>query len=133
VQKHQDRCVGPCDSVESLAQAMDVDESTLSSTLTAYNAAAQTGKDTGFGKDSFLKPLAAPFYAIKQYACRFRTIGGLKTNANAQLLDTNGDVIQNIFCCGSVAAGRSEGLADNAGYGLLAGAAIVDELKADAS
>lgn len=49
------------------------------------------------------------------------------------MLDAGKTVIPHVFCCGSVAAGRSEGLADNAGYGLLAGSAIVDELQADAS
>ncbi len=123
-----DRLVGPFNSLEDLAGAMDIDSSTLAKTMESYESGVKSGNDAQ-GRTRFLKTLSAPYYAIKQYPVRFRTLGGLKTDASARVLDGNDIVITNLYACGSNAAGRSTGIVDNAAYGLVAGKAIVDALK----
>lgn len=128
-QKQGNRYVGACDSTDALAQATGLSASQLKDTLSTYNSAANKGDDADFGKKSFLRPLSSPLYAFKQYPVRIRTIGGMRTDDNARLMNTSGATVQNVFCCGSCAAGRSEGMLDDAAFGLIAGRTATAELS----
>ena len=41
-----------------------------------------------------------PWYAIKVYMNYFGTVGGLMTNENAEVLDTEGNVIEGLYAAG---------------------------------
>lgn len=129
VKAYPDSYVGPCNTVEDLADAMNVPADTLKATLEAYNKAAKAGKDDDFGRTSFLEPLEAPFHAIRQTPVRFRTVGGLRVNGSCQVLDSTGATIDNLYACGSCAAILSSGFLDNAASGMLAGSCAVDALQ----
>lgn len=129
IEKYPDSYVGPCDTLDDLASAMNVPTDTLKATMEAFGKAADAGKDDDFGRTAFLKALSAPYYAIRQTPVRFRTVGGLRIDATCQVLDTAGSAIGNLYACGSCAAILSDGFLDNAASGLLAGSCVVDSLE----
>ena len=90
-------------SIRELAQRIKVPPDILEVTIAEYNADAERGIDTKFGKggDPFsrfqgdpevkpnpnMAPLAkAPFYAVEIFCADFGTFTGLRTNAEAQVL-----------------------------------------------
>ncbi|WP_417351436.1 FAD-dependent oxidoreductase [Gordonibacter pamelaeae] len=125
-----DRLVGPCNSLDELAAAMDVPAGTLKETFEKYDAMVAAGEDTEFGKKLFLKSLAAPYYAMKHFPFRYKTHGGMKITTESQLADKNGNPIPNVYCCGSTVADSGSDLSPNAGSGLVSGKAVVEALKA---
>lgn len=130
MKSNAERLVGPCNSLDELAAAMDVPAGTLSDTFATYDAMVAAGEDTEFGKKLFLKSLSAPFYAMKHFPYRYKTHGGLKVTTDSQLTDKDGNPIPNVYCCGSTVADSGSDLSPNAGSGLVSGKAVVAALKA---
>ncbi len=64
------------DTLEELAEQINVDPTILKETITAYNAYVDAGKDPEFGKDVFdLKVTTAPFYATPRKPAVHHTMG----------------------------------------------------------
>lgn len=125
-----DRLVGPFNTLEELAAAMDVPASNLVETFARYDELVAAGEDADFGKKLFLQSLSAPYYAMKHFPYRYKTHGGMKITTNSQLADKDGNPIPNVYCCGSTVADSGSDLSPNAGSGLISGKAVVEALKA---
>ncbi len=94
------------DSIEDLAASLNIDGATLAETLTTWNAAVAAGEDAEFGRTSIVKELATgPFYALQVAPGVHHTMGGLAINSNAQVLDTEGNVISGLYAAGEVTGG----------------------------
>ena len=87
MKSNADRLVGPCNSLDELAAAMDVPADTLKATFETYDAMVAAGEDTEFGKKLFLQSLSAPYYAMKHFPYRYKTHGGMKITTDSQLTD----------------------------------------------
>lgn len=129
VQNNPRSVVGPCNSLDDLAQAMRVDADALKSSFDEYDQAVEAGKDEKFGRTAFLKSLKPPYHAIVQHPIAYKTLGGVRTDERAQVLTATNERIANLLAAGSCAAGRSEGMAHNAAFGLIAGRTAVDLLE----
>lgn len=127
---HADRLVGPCDTLDDLAAAMDVPADNLKATFAEYDGYVDAGEDAAFGKKLFLEKLEAPYYALKHFPFRYKTHGGLKIATDSQLVDAKGEPIANVYCCGSTTPDSGSDLAPNAGSGLVTGQAVVASLQA---
>lgn len=127
--KRATRLVGPCDTVEDLAAAMDVPADALKATMEAYGKAMEQKKDEEFGRELQMKPLAAPYYALKQFPVRSSSRGGVLTDEECRVLDASGSPIANLYCCGTAAAGSVEGLSTCGSSGFIAGRAVVADLE----
>lgn len=109
------------DSLEDLARQIGVDPLGLRRTAARMGEFARTGVDRDFGRggnvfdryygDVNVKPnpnLApiekAPFYAMKLWPGDIGTKGGLLTDRDARVLDTNGRVIPGLYCVGNNSA-----------------------------
>ena len=125
------RLVGPFDSLEDLASAIKIPVDALNDTFERYNEAVDEGKDKEFGREAALEKITGPYYAVKQFPVRYKTLGGLQTNDTGQLVNAAAAPIANVFCCGSCAAGSANGLASNAAFGMIVGQAVASELAAD--
>ena len=91
---------------EELAEALEIDPEAFAQTMNEWNACVEAKEDTAFGRTSFANPLDnAPFYAIKVTAGIHHTMGGLKINANAEVLNTEDEVIDGLFAAGEVTGG----------------------------
>lgn len=114
-------------SLAALAARLDIEPAKLEATIERYNQQAARGVDDDFARgeepydrhysdprvhpNSTMAPLSeAPFYAIPIYAGDIGTKGGLVTDKNACVSNTNGDVIKGLYAVGNSAAsmmGRS--------------------------
>lgn len=95
------------DSIEELAGLIGLDPTALTETVAAYNGYCESGVDAEFGKDASLltKIGEGPYYAIAMASYSYNTCAGLDINENMQVLDTNGKVMDGLFCVGSDSAG----------------------------
>jgi len=90
-------------TLQGLAQKMEVPYEMLKATIARYNNLAHIGKDHDFGKRSecLSKIERIPFYAIKMGVSLLVTLGGLKINTKLQVLDTEMNVIPGLFAAGN--------------------------------
>ncbi|CAI3789873.1 3-oxosteroid 1-dehydrogenase [Pseudomonas sp. MM227] len=106
------------DTLEALAALCGIDPNGLRSTVDHFNEHAHLGRDPQFGRggsaynrkqgDALHRPNPCvapieqgPFYAVKVEAGSFGTFAGLKTNAQAQVLDKQGLPIAGLYAAGS--------------------------------
>jgi hypothetical protein len=111
-------------TVRELAVKIGIDAAGLERTVADNNRYAVTGVDEEFGKGSSpfglqygdpqhkpnasLGPIeAAPFYAMALLPTPLGTSLGLRTNGDAQVLDTAGAPIAGLYACGNDAASMS--------------------------
>jgi fumarate reductase flavoprotein subunit len=105
---------------EELAEAIGVDATTFAETMNTWNSYVEAKNDPDYGRTSFANQLnTAPYYAIKVSAGIHHTMGGLKINTSAEVLDTNGNVIPGLFAAGEVTGGVH-------GANRLGGTAVTD-------
>jgi succinate dehydrogenase/fumarate reductase flavoprotein subunit len=106
------------DTPEALARSVGVDPAGLADTVKANNAYARSGVDGEFhkGETSYdrcngdpahapnpcLGPIERPpFCAVKVLPTPLGTSLGLRTDARARVLDTGGQPIDGLYCCGN--------------------------------
>ena len=119
---------------EELGEAMGVDAAAFAETMEKWNGYVEAKNDPDFGRTSFSNPLnTAPYYAVKVTAGVHHTMGGLKINANTEVLNENGEVIPGLFAAGEVTGGvhganrlGGNAVADFTVFGRIAGAAASD-------
>lgn len=94
---------------ELLDQLGDIDKQTALASIEHYNEVCASGKDTDFGKNaSRLFPLENPPY----YACSFVpaimlvAMGGLKSDEECHVYNTEGKVIEGLYVAGNVQGDR---------------------------
>jgi len=93
------------DTIEELAKLIDVDPANLAATLNTWNNDMKNGKDNQFDRITGLKPITGPFYAYKNVSYNLGSLGGVKINTNAQVIDVNGNVIPRLYAGGLNAGG----------------------------
>jgi fumarate reductase flavoprotein subunit len=91
------------DTIEELAEKIDVPVETFKATVERYNELAKLGEDLDFGKhgDILTTVEKAPFYAVKLGVTLLVTLGGLKVTEKMQVLDTNNEVIPGLYAAGN--------------------------------
>jgi fumarate reductase flavoprotein subunit len=112
------------DSIEELAARAGLDPAALSATVDDVRAGRGTPQRTGT-----LKVHSGPFYAVPLVAGVTFTLGGLRVDGDARVLDTAGGVIPGLYAAGGTMgglhggprAGYVGGLLEAAVFGLLAG------------
>ena len=109
------------DTIEGLAKQMGINAEGLKRSVALMNTAARTGKDTEFGRgdsaydryygdptvtpNPCLGPIEkAPFYAVRMELGDFGTQGGLVTDPNGQVRDTEGAPIPGLYATGNCSA-----------------------------
>lgn len=91
-------------SIEELAEKTNLPLKNLQQTITEYNAACYSGKDTVFYKNpEYLVPLTtAPYFAIKRSAAMKALDGVIKINDAMEVLDKAGEPIPGLYAVGGV-------------------------------
>lgn len=133
------------DTLRRLAEGLGIDPEALQDEVARHNRYAAEGHDPDHGKggsvfnryngddrgqpNPCLLPLArAPFYAIELFPCTLGTAAGLRTNADAQVLDTHGTPIDGLYACGNDMGSVVRGAYP--GPGITIGPAIVFAYRA---
>ena len=95
--------------VKEIAAALKIPEDALKTTLDEYNAAQKAGSgDAAFGRKANEMPRALdkpPYYAVEVAPAIHHTMGGLKIDASARVLNKSGQVIPGLFAAGEVTGG----------------------------
>ena len=125
------------DTLEELAEKAGMNPDTLVNTIKKYNSYVDAGNDPEFGKSAFnLKCEVAPFYATPRKPAIHHTMGGLKINPKAQVLNEKDQVIPGLYAAGEVAGGLHAGnrlggnsLADIFTFGRIAADTACSEIE----
>ncbi len=110
LQYHRHTLVDGWDTVEEMEAALSLPTGSLQTTLRNYNRHAAAGRDPYLFKDpEWLKPLNnGPFAAFDISFDRsvylFITLGGLRIDARASVLDGKGRILPGLFAAGACAA-----------------------------
>lgn len=115
------------DGIDALAAACGIDAAGLADTVARYNPPAARGEDPEFGRgdtpynringDAECQPNPCvapveqgPYYAVRVVPGSLGTFAGLRTDADARVLDAGGRPIDGLYACGadmdSVMGGR---------------------------
>ena len=97
------------ESYEELAKNMGLEGEAVGNfvdTMNRWNESVEKGEDADWGRNNGMEKLAvAPFYAIKIAPGIHHTMGGIKIDTKAEVIDTEGKVIPGLFACGETTGG----------------------------
>lgn len=124
------------DNLDELADKLEIDKNTLNETISKYNEGV-TSKTDEFERPDLPRQLnKGKVYAIPVTPAVHHTMGGVKINTNAEVIDKDGNVISGLYAAGEVAGGVHGGnrlggnaLADIVTYGRTAGKNAVIFIK----
>ena len=95
------------DTIEGLAELLDIDPATLADTLSKWNKYVADQYDPDFGRTTGMEAdlSQAPYYAIKIAPGIHHTMGGIHIDPNARVINTKGEAIPGLYAAGEVAGG----------------------------
>lgn len=117
------------DTLEELAEHFGVNAEQLVATVNNFNENSKNDEDPEFN----LRMLGwtieeAPYYMLKTGPAVHHTMGGVEINTNAEVIHTDGNIIEGLYAAGEVAGGihgsnrlGSAALADITVFGRIAG------------
>ncbi len=126
---------------EELAQNMGLEGEAVQnfvSTMNTWNESVAKGIDEEWGRNNGMDDdlSTAPFYAIKIAPGIHHTMGGIKINTKAEVIDTAGNVIPGLFAAGETTGGIHGGnrvggnaVCDFIVFGRIAGQSALDYAK----
>lgn len=125
------------ETIEALAEKLEVSAENLKATVEGYNGFVAAKEDKEFARDDMPRGFeTAKFYAIEVGPAVHHTMGGVKINPEAQVLNAEGQVIKGLYAAGEVTGGIHGGnrlggnaLADIIVFGRIAGQSAVTDLK----
>jgi fumarate reductase flavoprotein subunit len=100
------------DTLEELADCIDVPLDVLKETISRYNDGVRNGEEPDFGRKTlthhFGKPTPiekAPFYAFETTVAMLATYAGLAVNSAAQVINPYGEEIPGLYAAGEITGG----------------------------
>ena len=94
------------ETIEGLAAEIGADPATLSATMAKFADDVKAGNPDEFGREGLELPLTeANFYACMVAPAIHHTMGGLKINTAAEVLNEEGNAIAGLFAAGEVTGG----------------------------
>lgn len=128
------------DTLEELAEKIGIDPASLIRSVEEHNWYYDLQINDAWGTDaSVLQPMKlGPYYAAREVACVMGTIAGLEINTDMQVVDEEGDAIENLYAVGELIfgnvfnkrypmSGTAIGIASTSG--MLAGIHAAESLK----
>ena len=95
------------DTLEELARKLGIYPYFLTMTMAEWNEAVATQNDADFGRTTGMNDnlTTPPYYAIKIAPGIHHTMGGVKIDTSAEVIDVNGNPIPGLFAAGEVTGG----------------------------
>ena len=103
---------GVFDTIEEAAEFIGCSAEDLQETIDNYNSYVKSGNDTEFfkSKDSLQYSVSeGPYYVTKGHAGVLGALGGVNTTEKLEVLNTNHEVIKNLYATGNNVSGISCG------------------------
>jgi len=118
------------ETVEELAEKIGVPPANLAATVAEFNKHVASKTPDAFGRTLYSVPLdKGPYYAGARVPTVHHTMGGIKIDAETQVIDVNGNVIPGLYAAGEVTGGihgsnrlGGNALTDITVFGRIAGA-----------
>lgn len=94
------------ETIEELAEGMGVDLENLAESFDKWNADIEKyGEDRAFGRANGLSKIEPPYFFQKATTMNLGSVGGLKINVDAQVVDVNGEPIPGLYAGGMCTGG----------------------------
>jgi fumarate reductase flavoprotein subunit len=126
-------------STSELAQALKLPVSSFVETMNKYQEYQTTGEDLEFCRNGYEMPhplTHAPFYAIEVEPVLHHTMGGIKINSKAEVVNKSGNPVPGLYAAGEVTGGVHGGnrlggnaIADIIVFGQIAGTSAVNYIN----
>ena len=126
------------DTIEGLAEQLGIDPAVLAKTLADWNEVVKNQRDPEFGRTTGMNAdlTTPPYYAIKIAPGIHHTMGGVKIDVAAQVINTEGKPIPGLFAAGEVTGGVHGGnrlggnaVADIVIFGRIAAQSAINYVK----
>lgn len=116
-------------TIEGLAEAINLDAEQLTETINTYNGFVNSGQDEDFNRSNMAVELnKGPYYAVEVGPAVHHTMGGIEINTNTEVLNEAGEIIKGLYAAGEVTGGihganrlGGNALADITTFGRIAG------------
>ncbi len=91
------------DTLEELAEMLNIDAATLKETMAQYNESVKTGTDE-FRDEPAEKPMTetGPYYGVQVESAIHMTKGGVVANEKTEVLNNNNEVVKGLYASGEV-------------------------------
>ena len=119
------------DSIGGVAEQLKMDKAVLEDTINKHNQYIKNKKDLEFNKEitpHMVTLEKGPYYGIGQWPAVHHTMGGLRINPKAQVIDIFGEVIPKLYAAGEICGGvhgsnrlGSNAIPDAVVFGRIAG------------
>ena len=96
------------DTIEEACEFFGINVENFKAEIEKYNEFARNGEDKDFNRRSGLREYSlteGPFYFIKSSPAIHHTMGGIEINNNAEVMSTEGQVIEGLYAAGEVTGG----------------------------
>lgn len=110
--RHEEGLVIQADTLEELAEMIEVPADVLLDTVKTYNGYVEAGSDPDFGREhlvhqhgALVKIETGPFYAYPSTAAVYGTYCGLCVDAAMHVLDVYGEPLPGLYAAGEVVGG----------------------------
>ena len=125
------------DTIEEIAGKLEMDPDNLENTIAIYNQFQMFGQDKEFGRLNMAVSLSkGPYYAVEIEPAIHHTMGGIKINSKAQVLNKKGEVIPHLYAAGEVTGGihgdnrlGGNAVADICVFGKIAAESAVEQIS----
>lgn len=98
-------------SLDELAEKLDIDVDALKETVAAYQEEVANGEDTEFGRSTLADLYSGDtFYGIIVKPSIQGTFGGIHTNVNTEVYNTEGEIVPGMYAVGECAQEGLNGL-----------------------
>lgn len=96
-----------CDTLEELAQKLEIPVDEFVNTVNEYNAMCAAGEDTQFGKDAkdMLALTTPPYCGCRVGSALLCTLDGLRIDTDCHLLTEDGEIIEGLWAAGNCTGG----------------------------
>lgn len=117
------------ETLEDLAKEINVNPENLVKAVEEFNKAVNGEAEDPFGRTLFKDPIdQGPYYASLRIPTVHHTMGGIKINTDAQVINKDGEVVKGLYAAGEVTGGihganrlGGNALADILVFGRIAG------------
>lgn len=119
----EDGYVQKADTLEELAEKLNIPSDAFVETVNHYNELCAAGEDTDYGKERHrLTPVdTAPFYGVRTCAWHLTTLNGCRINTDMQVIRADGTPIEGLYASGDCTGGMFATTYPNLFTGLACG------------
>jgi fumarate reductase flavoprotein subunit len=124
-------------SLKELGEKLNINATELESTVESYNEYFKDQNDKEFGRRLLnVELIEAPYYGVEVSPAIHHTMGGIKINTNAEVINNSGDVVEGLYAAGEVTGGIHGGnriggnaITDITVFGKIAGRNAAEAIK----